>query len=63
MAEPVYHAPGAELCEKLWKAEGELGRIMGRPGRSDEALNKARQAVDQAERALRKFSDGRAYDG
>jgi hypothetical protein len=61
MADDVYVAYGHRLCEKLNVAEEALGRVMAKPGRSDSELNKARQAVSEAEHKLRAYSDGRGY--
>lgn len=62
MADDTYPAPGSKLCEKLSNAEQALGRVMSRPGRTGAELHDARMAVNKAERALRTFSDGRAYE-
>jgi hypothetical protein len=51
----------AECWCRLEDAERKLRDVMSKPGRSDEALDKARQAVDKAEGAHQKFRDGRCY--
>jgi hypothetical protein len=44
-------------------AERALGKVMATPGRTDEALDRARRAVDKTENKLQQHRDGRAYSG